>query len=325
MLRSSLRFEGTLRAPCFGRYLPLTLLLNSSIRLRAFAKINLGLNVRNRRPDGYHEIFTVYQTIELHDRLTIHLGQGGRGISVQCDDPQIPQGRQNLVHRACALWKRARNYHGSVQIYLEKRIPAGSGLGGGSSDAAAALLGLERLTGDQLSLASRLKLAARLGSDVPLFLWGGRVLGCGRGEEVYPLWDFSRRPCLVIFPKYSVSTAEAYRELDQRSNSRLTKESKRSKICSFGAWPHFPLEFWGPAENDFEQVVFARWPELARLKSQLIRAGAETASLTGSGSAVFALFDSAPKLIRASKLIPEQWHVFRTSTLPRDEYERLVF
>lgn len=244
---------------------------------------------------------------------------------MQCDDTRIPSGPQNLVHRACTLWKRARNYYGGIKVYLEKRIPAGSGLGGGSSDAAAALLGLERLTGDQLDWASRLKLAARLGSDVPLFLWGGRVLGCARGEEVYPLWDFPRRPCLVIFPEFPISTAGAYRELDQRPNLRLTKEFKHSKICSFGAWPHLSLEFWGPAENDFEQVVFARWPELARLKSQLIRAGAETASLTGSGSAVFALFDSAPKMIRASKSIPEQWHVFRTRTLPRDEYERLVF
>lgn len=325
--------------------------MKSTIRLRAFAKINLGLNVRNLRPDGYHGIFTIYQTIALHDRLTIQLSRSEKGISVECDDPRIPGGRPNLVHRACALWKRARNYHGGIKVYLEKRIPAGAGLGGGSSDAATALLGLERLTGDPLGLSARLKLAAQLGSDVPLFLWGGRVFGCGRGEEVYPLGDFPRRPCLVVFPGFPVSTAAAYQELDRRakgagrfggaavpdrrckksncatarSNLGLTKRSKYSSICSFGAWPHFPLEFWGPAENDFEQVVFARWPELARLKSQLIRAGAETASLTGSGSAVFALFDTAPKLIRASQLIPAPWQVFRTSTLPRDEYERLVF
>jgi 4-diphosphocytidyl-2-C-methyl-D-erythritol kinase len=314
-----------LRGAFFERQLPLAPLLKSSIRLRAFAKINLGLNVRHQRTDGYHEIFTIYQTIALHDRMTIHLSKGERGISVQCDDPRIPSGRQNLVHRACALWKRARNYQGGIKVDLEKRIPAGSGLGGGSSDAATAVLGLERLTGDRLGLAARLKLTARLGSDVPLFLWGGRVLGCGRGEEVYPLWDFPRRACLVVFPAFPISTAGAYRELDRRSSLRLTKETKRSNICSFGAWPHFPLDFWGPAENDFEQVVFARWPELAQLKFQLIRAGAETASLTGSGSAVFALFDSAPKMIRATQLIPAPWQVFRTSTLPRDEYERLVF
>ena len=298
--------------------------MSSAIQVRAFAKINLGLKVRAQRPDGYHEIFTVYQTIALHDRLTISL-RGNGGVSVECDHPAIPGGRQNLVHQACELWKQARNYRGGIAVKLEKKIPMGSGLGGGSSDAAATLIGLEHLTGKRMEIALRLKLAARLGSDVPLFLWGGRVLGCGRGEEVYPLWDFPPRKCLVVFPRFSVSTAEAYRELDQRLTLRLTKSAKGSSICSFGAWPLFPLEFWGPAENDFEQVVFARWPELARLKSQLIRAGAETASLTGSGSAVFALFDSAPKLVRAVKLIPADWQVFTTRTLPRDEYERLIF
>jgi 4-diphosphocytidyl-2-C-methyl-D-erythritol kinase len=298
--------------------------LTSSIRIRAFAKINLGLKVRAQRPDGYHEIFTVYQTIALHDRLTISLRVSG-GVSVQCDHPAIQGGRQNLVHRACELWKRARNYRGGITVNLEKKIPMGSGLGGGSSDAAATLVGLERLTGNRMDFNMQLKLAARLGSDVPLFLWGGRVLGCGRGEEVYPLWDFPRRKCLVVFPQFSVSTAEAYRELDRRLTLRLTRSTKGSSICSFGAWPLFPLEFWGPAENDFEQVVFARWPELARLKAQLIRAGAETASLTGSGSAVFALFDSAPKLVRATKFIPAAWQIFKTRTLPRDEYERLIF
>lgn len=298
--------------------------MTSSIRIRAFAKINLGLKVRAQRPDGYHEIFTVYQTIALHDRLTISLSDSG-GVSVECDHPAIPDGRQNLVHRACELWKRAQNYRGGIKVNLEKKIPTGAGLGGGSSDAAATLVGLERLTGNRMDFTMRLKLAARLGSDVPLFLWGGRVLGCGRGEEVYPLWDFPRRKCLVVFPRFSVSTAEAYRELDRRLTLRLTKSTKGSSICSFGAWPLFPLEFWGPAENDFEQVVFARWPKLARLKAQLIRAGAETASLTGSGSAVFALFDSAPKLDRAAKFIPAAWQIFKTRTLPRDEYERLIF
>ena len=298
--------------------------MKSSIRIRAFAKINLGLKVRARRPDSYHEIFTIYQTLALHDRLTISLARSG-GVSVECDHPTIPGGRQNLVHRACELWKRARNYRGGIKVNLEKKIPMGAGLGGGSSDAAATLLGLERLTGNRMDFNTQLRLAARLGSDVPLFLWGGRVLGCSRGEEVYPLWDFPKRKCLVVFPRFSVSTAEAYRELDQRSNLRLTKSAKGSSICSFGAWPLFPLEFWGPAENDFEEVVFAKWPRLARLKAQLIRAGAETASLTGSGSAVFALFDSAPKLVRATKLIPAEWQIFKTRTLPRDEYERLIY
>jgi 4-diphosphocytidyl-2-C-methyl-D-erythritol kinase len=290
-----------------------------SIRLRAFAKINLGLQILGRRPDGYHAIRTIYQTIALHDRLEISLRQAGEGISLECDNPAIPSGRENLVFRACALWRRARGFGGGIHVRLEKNIPAGSGLGGASSDAAAALEGLERLTGEELSPRDRFSLAAQLGSDVPLFLLGGRVLGCGRGEEVYPLSDLPPRKCLVVFPGFAVSTREAYRE----ASLRLTSPGKVRSIERFGAGPQFPLTSWGPAENDFEQVVFARWPELARLKRHFIRAGAEIASLTGSGSAVYAVFASARQLVCASKLIPKGWLLFRSRTLSRAEYRRL--
>ena len=294
----------------------------TTIRVRAFAKINLGLKILARRPDGYHEIRTIYQAISLADRLEISLAPRGRGIHLECDDPAIPANRANLVHRAAELWKRAQKYPGGIHFHLFKRIPAGSGLGGASSDAAAALLGLERLTGDRMTAAERFRLAARLGSDVPFFLWGGRCLGIGRGEEVYPLWDLPRRHCLVVFPGFTVSTADAYREVGRRL--ALTESPRSRRIFLFGARPHFPLEDWGPAENDFERVVFARWPELGRLKSQLIRAGAETASLTGSGSAVFALFDSARILARAADLIPRGWKQYSTRTLSRVEYLRAV-
>jgi 4-diphosphocytidyl-2-C-methyl-D-erythritol kinase len=289
-----------------------------SVALQAFAKINLGLKILGKRADGYHEIRTLYQTIDLHDHLEAELFPRREGIGVECSDPGIPSGRANLVYRACELWKRTRSFQGRIEVRLEKWIPAGSGLGGASSDAAATLVGLERLSGDRLDLATRLRLAAQLGSDVPLFFWGGRVLGCGRGEEVYPLEDLPRRLCVVVFPGFSVSTAEAYREADLR----LTKRSGARKINAFGVWSRVPLQAWGPAENDFERVVFAKWPELEQLKRQLIQAGAETALLTGSGSAVYATFDSAAKLIRASTTIPATWRLFRTRTLPRGEYRR---
>ena len=297
----------------------------------------------------------------LHDRLEIVLrkpsGRGTRrareGVQIACDDAAVPSGPQNLVHKACKLWKRAREFRGAIEVRLQKRIPVGSGLGGGSSDAAATILGLERLTGDRLDAPSRFKLASRLGSDVPLFLCGGRVLGCGRGEKVYPLQDLPRRNCLVVFPGFSVSTAEAYqavaastaatakRPLHERPrvpqaaatakwpttdpSLRLTRVTKAPRIYDFGARPQLSLEDWGPAENDFERVAFARWPELARLKRRLIRAGAETASLTGSGSAVYAIFASARQLDRALRLVPAGWQVFQTRTLTRAEYRRLLF
>lgn len=295
--------------------------LNHTLRLRAFAKINLGLKILGKRPDEYHEIRTVYQTITLHDRLEVSLSRSGSDVRVECESPGVPSGRDNLVYRACELWRRARRFRGAMRVCIKKVIPPGSGLGGGSSDAAATLLGLERLTGDRLNPAIRFSLAAQLGSDVPLFLWGGCVLGCGRGEEVYPLMDLPLRHCLVVFPGVGVSTTEAYRE----ASLRLTRKRKAPSMESFGAWPRFlPLD-GRPAENDFERVVFAKWPELARLKHQLIRAGAETASLTGSGSAVYALFSSARQLARTSKFIPEGWKSFQTRTLSRAGYQRLLY
>ena len=308
---------------CFWSLLarPLSLVTGRcSIALPAFAKINLGLRILGKRPDGYHEIRTLYQTVALHDRLSVALIPGQDGIGVECSHSGVPSGRGNLVFRACEVWKRARRFRGRIEICLEKHIPVGSGLGGASSDAAVTLLGLERLSGDQLDWAKRLRLAASVGSDVPLFFWGGRVLGCGRGEEVYPLDDLPLRHCLVVFPGFSVATAKAYRE----AGLRLTSPSEARRVNSFGVWSRVPLETWGPAENDFEPVVFAKWPQLARLKRQLLRAGAETALLTGSGSAVYAIFDSAPKLLRASKFVPATWQVSRTRTLSRAEYRRLL-
>jgi 4-diphosphocytidyl-2-C-methyl-D-erythritol kinase len=316
--------------------------------VRAFAKINLGLKVLGRRCDGYHEIRTVYQTINLHDRLEISLGAGAQ-ISVLCSDRSLPSGRGNLVYGACQLWRHATRFRGSIRVMLEKHIPAGSGLGGGSSDATASLLGLERLTGDSLDAPTRIQLASDLGSDAPLFLLGGRVLGCGRGEEIYPLTDLSGRYCLVVYPGFKISTAEAYSEIDRtashsadaaplshpartvpkerarRKSSKLTKHREALKVKSFGVWSQFPVENWGPAENDFEKFVFAKWPELEQLKTQFIRAGAETASLTGSGSAVYAIFDSARQLSRASRVVPPGWAVFHTRTLSRLQYRRQIF
>ena len=295
--------------------------LNQTIRVRAFAKINLGLRILARRRDGYHEIRTVYQTIGLHDRLEVSLRKGGRGVAVECNDPNLPSGPGNLVFRACEIWREARRFRGGIHVTIRKAIPAGSGLGGASSDAEAALAGLERLTGDRLGSAVRLALAAKLGSDVPFFFFGGRALGCGRGQEVYPLEDLPARPCLVVFPGFAISTAEAYREVSRW----LTKTRNAPSMEEFGAWPQYFPTGWGPAENDFERVVFARWPELARVKRQLIQAGAETASLTGSGSALFAIFESARRLVRTCKMLPKGWRSFRTRTIPRATYKRRLF
>ena len=295
--------------------------MSSSIRLRAFAKINLGLKILFRRTDGYHELRTVYQTLRLHDRLTLTIDPRRRGAQVVSEGEDVPSGRENLVYKTCAAWKQATGFHGRIEAQVRKFIPAGSGLGGASSDAAATLAGLERLTGGHLDAAQLFSLAAELGSDVPLFLLGGRVLGCGRGEEVYPLEDLEAAECLVVFPGFRMLTADAYRQ----ASSTLTTQGEPNNIGTFGVWSQLPWNTWGPAENDFEPVVFAKWPELGRLKSQLIRAGAETACLTGSGSAVYAIFDSPGKLLQATRIVPKGWRALHTQTLNRKAYYRLRY
>jgi 4-diphosphocytidyl-2-C-methyl-D-erythritol kinase len=295
--------------------------VQKTVQARAFAKINIGLKILAKRSDGFHEIRTIYQTVGLADRLQVSLSSEKQGVRLECEHPELSSVRENLVYRAAELWRRARGYKGGIRLQLEKIIPMGAGLGGGSSDAAAALLALERLTGNRLDLAVRLALAAKLGSDVPLFLLGGRVLGCGRGEEVYPLEDFPARYCLIVFPGFSISTAEAYQVL----GLRLTAQKEGRRMDTLGKRPPFPLQSWGPAENDFEWFVFARWPELAKVKRQLIRAGAETASLTGSGSSLYAVYESAQQLNRAASLMPAGWKVFKVRTLPRAAYLRRLF
>ena len=288
-----------------------------ALRLPAFAKINLGLRILGQRPDGYHEIRTVYQTISLADNLEVSLASRPGAIEVEAEAPDVPSGPGNLVYKACQRWREARATHRGIRVTIEKKIPAGSGLGGASSDAAAALVALERMSGDRLGLAARLELAAGLGSDVPFFLFGGRAFGCGRGEEVYPLADLPPRHCLVVFPGFPQSTRDAYAAID----SRLTEERAGRNIYSFGKWPQFPWEDWEAAENDFESVVFAKWPELSKLKRQLLRAGAEMASLTGSGTAVYAIFPSARKLALARDLLPKKWRSFATRTLSRSDFQ----
>lgn len=292
-----------------------------TVQARAFAKVNLGLKILAKRSDGFHEIRTIYQTVALADRVEALISSRRKGIRFECDCADVSSGRDNLVYRTAELWQRTCGFEGGIRLKLEKQIPVGAGLGGGSSDAAVTLLALERLTGNRLCLAARLGMAAKLGSDVPLFLLGGRVLGCGRGEEVYPLTDLPARHCLIAFPGFSVSTVEAYRGLDMR----LTEGEEDRRITFLGKRSPFPLEAWGPAENDFEWFVFARWPELARVKRQLIRAGAETASLTGSGSALYAVYESAQQLREAATRIPAGWKVFQVRTLSRAAYLKRLY
>ncbi len=283
-------------------------------RVPAFAKLNLGLRVLYKRPDGFHELRTVFQTISLADRLDISFTPARTTRIVVEGTPEIPE---NLVERAARLAMEDLSIHGDVRFCLKKNIPAGAGLGGGSSDAAAVLLALPVLAGKTAPPERLGSLAARLGSDVPFFLRGGAALGLGRGEELYPLPPFPAVQALLVTPDIHSSTVQAYQDL----SPRLTSISLQNKLNSF------QQEVWRlgtnggiPVDgNDFEEVVFARHPELRRIKEQLQRFGAKPAAMTGSGSAVFGIFEKATDLKRAAKSFPDR-AVFPVSFVSSAQY-----
>jgi 4-diphosphocytidyl-2-C-methyl-D-erythritol kinase len=292
-----------------------------SIRVPAFAKVNLRLDVLARRADGYHELRTIFQSISLHD--TLHVERSRKpGIELEVlGNPTLAAAppRENLVWRAADAFCRKIKVSGGLRITLEKRIPAGRGLGGGSSDAAAALVGLLRLNKRRIAGERLLAIAAGLGADVPFFLFGGRALGTSRGDEIYPLPDVKRQALLVVSPRdIAVNTRDAYGWLDRR----LTKDSGNSKLWGFCAL------CWSPQgdhlSNDFESVVFKRHPRLARIRRDLLRAGAAEAALAGSGSAVFGIFPSPAQARRSARLFPAD-QVFVCSTLSRRAYTRALW
>ncbi len=264
--------------------------MTRTARVRACAKLNLGLRVLYKRPDGYHELRTVFQTISLADRLEISFSPARSTRIEMLGTPDIPD---NLAERAARLLLEAAAKHGHVRLQLTKNIPSGAGLGGGSSDAAAVLLALPVLSGIRLPMEHLTALATQLGSDVPFFLYGGTALGLGRGEELYPLPDQPAEQALLIAPAVHSSTADAYRDL----SATLKNVPLQAKLDSFqrGAWGDSKSSLI----NDFEAVVLARYPELAGIRERLRRAGASRVSMTGSGSAIFGIFDNPGKLERA--------------------------
>ena len=263
-------------------------------RVRAYAKLNLGLRVLYKRPDNYHELRTVFQTISLADSLNISYSPAKSTTFVMEGTPDIPD---NLAERAARMVMEAAGKTGAVHLSLQKNIPTGAGLGGGSSDAAAVLLGLPVLAGVRLPMEQLSDLAARLGSDVPFFLYGGTALGLSRGEELYPLPDRPPEQALLVAPAIHSSTADAYRDL----SASLTKVALQNKLNTFrqGVWGNDPEGNKSSLINDFESVVFARHPELESISERLRRAGASRVAMTGSGSAIFGIFENPGKLERA--------------------------
>ena len=377
-----------------------------SVSIPSFAKINLGLRIGALRPDGFHELRTVYQTIGLHDIVRVSVGRG-TGIEIRCDDPRVPCDSSNTCYKIAERVIEALKIRGRVVIEIEKRLPVQGGLGGASGNAVAAMLALERAAKKKLAPAERLRIAAEVGSDLPLFLIGGAILGVGRGEEVYPLPDLPATVCVIALPEIAVSTPKAFRDWDELSGAGgLAREgrvregtaSSRAEAASINPCHSEPalageetadrqgkagssshsllgmtsskndsqltslqasdrmlkssreISAWLAAaeggrrsgvsakgggraesllldlvrtgiENDFEKVVFPQYPELREVKSVLERSGAQYASLSGSGSAVYGLFASRDKAAAAVKKLARQGaRSVVTSTLTRRQY-----
>jgi 4-diphosphocytidyl-2-C-methyl-D-erythritol kinase len=282
------------------------------MRVRAFAKINLSLRVLGARADGYHELRTIFQSIALHDTLTIRAARGP--FRLTCDDPQCPSDGTNLIWRAAErLWRAAgrRGAARDIAVDVEKRIPLKGGLGGGSSDAAAALRVLGRLWGiDEREVRAAAK---ELGADVPYFLEGGTVLGVERGDLLFPLIDRPAAWVVLVLPEFGVSTKEAFAWFDEaaravgRSPERLALRGAEEMV------------------NDLEAPVAARYPAVARIARALRKAGAIHAGMSGSGSAVFGLFGRRADAFRAAgALASRARRTIVTRTLNRSKYQALA-
>lgn len=293
---------------------------------RSFAKVNLGLTLIGRRADGFHELRTVFQSIDLCDELTFEARRDGR-IVLECDDSRVPVDSKNLVVRAAKELSASASLPRGVNIHLKKRIPMGAGLGGGSSNAGTTLLALRRLFGLKLRSLQLQKIASSLGSDVPFFLLGGRILGIGRGNELFPVPDMKTTAFLLACPeRLSISTEAAYRE----GSLWLTNNRQVNNMARFGLEVFEKENALGLFENDFERVLFPKYPPLRRLKSALLAVGAQGAQMTGSGSALFGIFPSIADARRAEEALRSRHSAsslltFVVRSIPRSQYLKRIF
>lgn len=285
---------------------------------RAYAKVNLCLRVIGRRPDGFHEILSTLQSVSLHDTLEMSLD--GTGVSLSVDDPAVPDGPANLVLKAVSRLTSARSgqHPLNLKIRLTKRIPSGAGLGGGSSDAAAALVGLDRLLELHTEPERLQEHAAALGSDVPYFLCGGTATLTGRGTDVAPLPDLAPAELLILHPRTPLSTAAVYAQLQEP----LTLAAKPDSISPFGRVP-MDLMSWMRAGNDLEPAATRLCADVGRMRDLLDDAGAIASAMTGSGSAVFGVFATADGAQAAGRVAESSgFKAFPCRTLDRESFHQ---
>jgi 4-diphosphocytidyl-2-C-methyl-D-erythritol kinase len=292
---------------------------DGAFKIRSFAKVNLALSVLGRRADGYHELRTVYQSIDLSDRLEFH---PCHELRLECAAlPEVPP-EKNLVWKAAVALANAVGREPRVRVVLHKNIPSGAGLGGGSGNAAATLIALCRFWEVRIPAGDLASLAAGLGSDVPFFLQGGTALGVSRGEEIYPLPESAPAYLVVIFPGVQVPTAEAYKSL----SLGLTSPRHPHRIQGFCGLLRSGCAVATAVFNDFEASILPAYPEIRDAKGALEESGATATLLSGSGSSVFGFFDKEESALAASRAIKRgTWRVLPAKTLSSAEYLHCMF
>ncbi len=331
-----------------------------TVLVRSFAKINFGLYIGLLRADGFHDLRTVYQTISLYDLIRVSVGRGS-GIEIRCtnNEPRVPLDSSNTCYRITELVLCELGIKCKVSIEIDKRLPVQGGMGAASSNAVSTMIGLERALKKRLPPDVRLRIAGEVGSDLPLFLVGGTALGVGRGEEVYPLPDLPSLPLVVVIPEVGVSTPRAFAEWDAletpppSKSTRLTTSDASDRLIQVGwllsGWltgscfsgsPNTGAPAKGGSragnllsdlvrtgiENDFEKVVFPKYPELRDIKGALERVGSKFASLSGSGSTLYGVFGSLAEADRAASRLQKQgMKAVATSTLTRHNYWKRIF
>lgn len=288
------------------------------MRVPSFAKINWTLEILGRRSDQYHELRTILQTIAIYDELTFSLLD--RDVRLVCDNAELPCDQTNLVYRAALLLKNFTGCSNGVKIELQKKIPMGAGLGGGSSNAAITLLALMQLWNLSIEPADLLRLGAQLGADVPFFFFGGTGIGIGRGDEVYPMADIEAAHLLLVNPGINIPTREIYGNLP----SELTSEPSLNKMpfslgAAYASVKRSPLKL----RNDLEVPAITLYPVIAEVKQFLKNLQATAVLMSGSGSTVFAVFESDAACAQAQSELKNNtdWWCAATRTLNRSEYQ----
>ena len=272
--------------------------MTGCIELGSPAKINLFLKVTGKRPDGYHNLASLMGCISLSDRVVLRTGVAA--ITVTCSFPGVPEDRSNLAVQAAELFYERYPATDRVAIEIEKQIPVGAGLGGGSSNAATVLRGLNAHYGQPFSVNQLIRMGASIGADVPFFLFGRPALATGIGERLTAFDGLDRWKVVVIYPGFSIPTASVYKKL----NLGLTKCENHLKSFSLKQNGFIPARHLC---NDLETVVIPRYPEIAAVKKKLLENGATGALMSGSGSSVFGLFADSQTARLAGKALGSQY------------------